>query len=63
MKDREGTTDQSTAGSSLSFNCEWLKETSLDLPPVYVNMSPVEPAYEQVIDGYTRRMEAQAVAQ
>jgi hypothetical protein len=26
--------------------------TSLDLPPAFVNMSPVEPAFEQIIMAY-----------
>jgi len=41
------------------MNWQWVRGTSLDLPPEFVNMSPVEPAYELLIDTYTRQLRAE----
>lgn len=50
-----------TAGQSLMGNWQWPKGTTLDLPPEFVNMSPVEPAYERIIESYTRGKQTRAV--
>jgi len=52
------TTENHSAGCLSPVNLQWLRGTSLDLPPDFVNMSPVERIYERIIQKYTQRIRA-----